>query len=51
MSQMFCFQCEQTAGGKACTGARGVCGKQAHTANLQDVMTAALLALAPAAEG
>jgi len=51
MSQMFCFQCEQTAGGKACTGAKGVCGKMADTANLQDVMTGALVALARAAEG
>ena len=26
---MFCFQCEQTAGCKACTGAAGVRGKKA----------------------
>ncbi|MBP1765135.1 MAG: hypothetical protein H6Q65_2193, partial [Firmicutes bacterium] len=26
MGDMFCFQCEQTAGGKGCTKA-GVCGK------------------------
>ena len=26
MSEMFCFQCEQTAGGTGCTRA-GVCGK------------------------
>ncbi|MFA7643074.1 MAG: hydroxylamine reductase [Sphaerochaetaceae bacterium] len=51
MSEMFCFQCEQTAGGKACTGAKGVCGKMADTANLQDEMTGALVALARAAEG
>ncbi len=51
MSQMFCFQCEQTAGSRACTGARGVCGKMADTANLQDVMTGALVALARAGEG
>ena len=25
--KMFCFQCEQTAGCSACTGAAGVCGK------------------------
>ena len=51
MSEMFCFQCEQTAGGKACTGAKGVCGKMADTSNLQDEMTGALVALARAAEG
>ena len=27
-NQMFCFQCEQTAGGKGCS-ACGVCGKNA----------------------
>ncbi len=47
---MFCFQCEQTAGGSACTF-RGVCGKQADTANLQDELTGALVALARAAAG
>lgn len=34
---MFCNQCEQTARGTGCTVA-GVCGKQATTANLQDVL-------------
>jgi len=48
---MFCFQCEQTAGGKGCTSARGVCGKLADTANLQDEMTGALVALARSVEG
>jgi len=46
MSEMFCFQCEQTAGGKACTGAQGVCGKKSATANLLDDMTGALVDLA-----
>ena len=41
---MFCFQCEQTAGGKACT-VNGVCGKKENTANLQDKMTGKLVAL------
>ena len=50
MSNMFCFQCEQTAGGKACTGSRGVCGKQDHTANLQDELTSALISLGQAAQ-
>ncbi len=32
---MFCYQCQETAGNQGCTRA-GVCGKQASTANLQD---------------
>lgn len=43
---MFCFQCEQTAGCSGCTGAAGVCGKTAKTANLQDELTGALIGLA-----
>ena len=43
---MFCFQCEQTAGGKGCTGCAGVCGKKADTAQLQDNLTGALITLA-----
>lgn len=50
MSKMFCFQCEQTAGGKACTNS-GVCGKQPDVANKQDSLTCALIGLAKAAEG
>lgn len=50
MSNMFCFQCEQTAGGKGCTKV-GVCGKQPEVANLQDELTGALVGLARAAEG
>jgi len=34
---MFCYQCEQTAMGTGCTKA-GVCGKDATTAALQDVL-------------
>lgn len=49
MNDMFCFQCEQTAGCSACTGKAGVCGKNASTANLQDELTGALVALAKAA--
>ncbi|MFR5880172.1 MAG: hypothetical protein ACLUEQ_04840 [Cloacibacillus evryensis] len=37
--KMFCFQCEQTAGGKGCMGRAGVCGKPADTALLQDELT------------
>ena len=48
---MFCFQCEQTAGCKGCTGNAGVCGKSAETALLQDKLTGALIGLARATEG
>ncbi|HWR08618.1 hydroxylamine reductase [Sporomusa sp.] len=47
---MFCFQCEQTAGGKGCTKV-GVCGKQPVVANSQDELTCALIGLARAAQG
>jgi len=50
MSNMFCFQCEQTAGGKGCTQA-GVCGKTSSTAALQDKITASIITLARALEG
>ena len=46
--QMFCFQCEQTAGCSGCTGKAGVCGKTADTAGLQDELTGALIGLARA---
>ena len=48
---MFCFQCEQTAGCTACTGAAGVCGKTADVARLQDDLTGTLVALARAESG
>jgi hydroxylamine reductase len=50
MSDMFCFQCEQTAGGKGCTKV-GVCGKKPEVANKHDALTGALVGLARAAEG
>ena len=36
-NKMFCYQCQETAG---CSGCKvvGVCGKSAHTANLQDLL-------------
>lgn len=34
---MFCFQCQETAGGKGCT-VRGVCGKTEETAKLMDLL-------------
>ena len=46
MSDMFCFQCEQTAKGTACLGSKGTCGKTAQTSNLQDKLTGALIGLA-----
>lgn len=48
MSNMFCFQCEQVAGGSACVKS-GVCGKTAPTSNLQDELTGAMIGLARAA--
>lgn len=48
-TEMFCFQCEQTAKGTGCTGAAGVCGKKSDTANLQDKLTGALIAMAKVA--
>ena len=47
---MFCFQCEQTAGCSGCTGVTGVCGKSSTTANLQDELTGALIELARVCE-
>ncbi len=42
---MFCYQCEQTSGGTACTK-KGVCGKTPEAAALQDLLTYALKGLA-----
>jgi len=50
VSNMFCFQCEQTAGGKGCVKT-GVCGKKPDVANAQDELTCALVGLARAVEG
>jgi hydroxylamine reductase len=47
--KMFCYQCEQTAAGRGCMGAAGVCGKKAETAKLQDKLTGELIGLANAA--
>ena len=46
--EMFCYQCEQTAGCTGCTGKRGVCGKSAAIARLQDELTGELIGLAGA---
>jgi len=37
MSTMFCYQCEQTLKGTGCTSL-GICGKDAETATMQDVL-------------
>ena len=50
-NNMFCFQCEQTAGCGGCTGKMGVCGKNADVAKLQDELTGALIGLARASDG
>jgi hydroxylamine reductase len=42
---MFCYQCEQTAKGKACTS-MGVCGKSGEVAALQDLLIHAVQGLA-----
>ncbi len=47
---MFCFQCEQTAGGKGCAMSQGVCGKKEDTALRQDTLTGALIGLARTTE-
>ena len=36
-NQMFCFQCQETAGGKGCISS-GVCGKSPEVAALQDLL-------------
>ncbi len=43
--EMFCFQCEQTAGCSGCTKSRGVCGKTSQTAQIQDEITGSLIGL------
>ncbi len=46
--KMFCYQCEQTAGGKGCTKV-GVCGKTPDVAALQDLLIHTLKGLSIAA--
>ncbi|HWQ51257.1 MAG TPA: hydroxylamine reductase [Terriglobales bacterium] len=50
MSEMFCFQCEQTARGTGCT-VSGVCGKKPNVAHEQDVLTCEMVGLAGASDG
>lgn len=42
---MFCYQCQETAGGKGCT-IRGVCGKNEEVAKLQDLLIYSLKGVA-----
>ena len=42
---MFCYQCQETAGGKGCT-LRGVCGKSENVAALQDLLIYTLKGIA-----
>jgi len=49
-NSMFCFQCEQTARGTACTTS-GVCGKTVSQSELQDRLTGELVALARIEDG
>lgn len=50
MTDMFCFQCEQTAKGTGCT-VSGVCGKKPNVAYGQDVLTSEMIGLAKASDG
>lgn len=49
--EMFCFQCEQTAGCSGCTKSKGVCGKSSKTAKIQDQLTGSLIGLAQSLGG
>ncbi|MGB4029189.1 MAG: hypothetical protein WBL03_03260, partial [bacterium] len=42
---MFCYQCQETARGKGCT-VRGVCGKTAEVARMQDLLVYVIKGLA-----
>ena len=43
-NKMFCFQCQETAGGKGCTIC-GVCGKKPEVAAMQDLLVYTLKGL------
>ncbi|MDZ7665112.1 MAG: hypothetical protein U5K27_07255 [Desulfotignum sp.] len=45
---MFCYQCEQTMGGRGCT-VKGVCGKTPEVAALQDLLVYSLKGVSIAA--
>ncbi|MBU0935684.1 MAG: hydroxylamine reductase [Spirochaetes bacterium] len=35
---MFCYQCQEAMGNKGCNAAKGMCGKEAATSDLQDLL-------------
>ena len=39
-NKMFCYQCQETAGGKGCA-VSGVCGKKPEVATMQDLLISA----------
>ena len=39
---MFCYQCQETIGNAGCQAAKGACGKDAKTAELQELLIFAL---------
>ncbi|MCX5700595.1 MAG: hydroxylamine reductase [Candidatus Omnitrophica bacterium] len=43
---MFCYQCEQTIGGSACTKSVGACGKNEDIQSLQDILLFGLKGIA-----
>lgn len=43
---MFCYQCQEALGNKGCNLAAGVCGKDAQTADLQDLLIHTLKGIA-----
>ncbi len=47
---MYCYQCQEAAGGKACT-LKGVCGKTPEVANLQDLLIYVLKGIAARVTG
>ena len=42
---MFCYQCQETIGNAGCQAAKGACGKDAKTAELQDLLIYSLKGL------
>ncbi|MGM0462116.1 MAG: hydroxylamine reductase [Fibrobacterota bacterium] len=47
---MFCYQCQEAAAGVGCKAKRGVCGKPADVADLQDLLLYSLKGIALAVE-
>jgi hydroxylamine reductase len=47
---MFCYQCQETIGNKGCSYIKGMCGKPADVANLQDLLIYTLKGISLVAE-